>query len=107
MERRGALRPPARVPAKGGSILLRPGRHFTTILLMALLLPHASWARPKSVFRGQAVEWTPDLLGADTVEPVAFQPAWTFSGFAAPLAGDPVAIIGALVGAARDGEVVS
>jgi outer membrane protein assembly factor BamB len=74
---------------------------------MTVLLPSAVMARAKSVFRGQAVEWDPDLIGEGDSEPLSFRPAWTFDGFEAPLAGDPVALIGGLVGAARDGEVVA
>jgi outer membrane protein assembly factor BamB len=97
----------ARSDVKGGFTLLRPGRLATVVVLMAVLLPAAAVARSKSVFRGQSVEWSPDLIGADAVEPISFQPAWTFEGFQAPLAGDPVAMTGALIGAARDGEVVA
>ncbi len=88
-------------------LLRRRCRLSAVIVLMAVLLPSAAVARPKSVFRGQAVVWTLDLLEGDDVPPISFQPAWTFEGFRAPLAGDPVAMIGVLVGSARDGEVVA
>jgi outer membrane protein assembly factor BamB len=77
--------------------------------LAAIAATDPLWAvrREKTVFRSQPTDWAP-LLDDDEKQPsLVFEPSWTWSGFKAPLAGDPVLCSGAIVAASRDGEIVA
>ena len=63
--------------------------------------------RLKTVFRSQPVEWSLEMGADDRPPDIVFTPAWTWSGFKAPLAGDPVAAMGTIVAASRDGEIAA
>ena len=78
-------------------------------VVLALLVPGPSFAdrRPKTVFRSQPIEWNADLDEGQAPMTLVFTPAWTWSGFAAPLAGDPVGVLGTIVAAARDGTIAA
>ena len=85
-------------------------RSLATALLLAITAALVvsgieAASRQKSVFRSQPTEWNPEL-GNDPTVPIVFRPAWTFSGLAAPLAGDPVMAEGRLAAAGTTGEVV-
>src|SRR5258705_9585629 len=94
----------ARAPAPSPVRLLAPA-----ILGLSILFPAPALAdrRPKTVFRSQPVEWNLEE-GEDQASPtLVFTPAWTWSGFTAPLAGDPVTVQGSIVAAARDGSIAA
>ena len=79
------------------------------VLLVAVLVsPVPGWARrQKTVFRSQPVEWSPEVNRDGTAPAITFSPSWTFTGFEAPLAGDPVPCAGLLVAASQGGEVAA
>jgi outer membrane protein assembly factor BamB len=83
-----------------------PGSAALLLVLAALSPPSSPAAEPrtKSIFRSQPTEWNPEL-GEAPAMPIVFRPAWTFSGFVAPLAGDPAMADGRLAAAAADGVV--
>jgi outer membrane protein assembly factor BamB len=81
-----------------------------------LLLPVALWLActtaalgrsQKTVFRSQSIEVDALLGNEDAIPNLSFTPAWTFKGFRAPLAGDPVVCGDRLVASSQDGEVVA
>jgi hypothetical protein len=79
------------------------------IFLLAVLLPAPACAdrRQKTVFRSQPVEWNLEMGEGQAPPTLVFTTAWTWSGFAAPLAGDPVTVLGTIVAAARDGAIAA
>ncbi len=80
---------------------------FAFIVAMTLLQPSDGAARPKSVFRSQALITAPEFDDDVKKPALQFVPAWTYAGFRAPLAGDPVPTPSGLVAGARDGEIVA
>jgi|SRR6267154_3564964 len=95
-----------RIPTEGGC-----GRKGTALILAALTLWSASigsalFARgEKTVFTSQTLEWDPQFRKDSKIPPITFAPAWTFSGFTAPLMGDPVVVSDRLVAVSRDGDI--
>ncbi len=61
----------------------------------------------KTVFTSQTVEWDPQFRKDSKVQPIGFAPAWTYSGFHAPLMGDLVVSSNRLVAVSRDGEIAA
>ena len=90
---------------------LRPAaRTFAVAILclgMFLPLPALADRRLKTVFRSQPVEWSLEMGEDDRPPELVFTPAWTWSGFKAPLAGDPVATPLTIVASSRDGEMAA
>jgi hypothetical protein len=84
-------------------------RLLSAALACALLLPEPSLAarRQKTVFRSQPTEWDPEPGRDGAPRAIAFEASWTFEGFGAPIAGDPVVSGRLLVAAGQDGEVVA
>jgi outer membrane protein assembly factor BamB len=98
----------ARGPAKYSDRILV--RFLAPVILgLTVLFPAPALAdrRSKTVFRSQPVEWNLEEGEDQALPTLAFTPAWTWSGFAAPLAGDPVAVLGSIVAAARDGGIAA
>ena len=79
------------------------------VILGLAFLPEAARAvRPqRTVFHTQPVEWNPEVDEDHKPPALVFQPSWTWNGFKAPLAGDPVLCAGSIVAASRDGDVVA
>lgn len=78
------------------------------VLAGAALLPGPARARPeRSVFRSQPLDWEESMKRGGKPPPLAFTLSWTFSGFRAPLAGDPAPAGSLLVASGQDGEIVA
>src|SRR6266581_1022682 len=78
-------------------------------VLVAIAMTGPAWAvrRQKTVFLSQPADWAP-LMEEDHKPPsLIFQTAWTWSGFKAPLSGDPVPCAGSIVTTSRDGEIAA
>ncbi|HXH28423.1 MAG TPA: PQQ-binding-like beta-propeller repeat protein, partial [Candidatus Polarisedimenticolia bacterium] len=92
-----------------GTAVPRPGCGAARLLLLAIVLlaciVPAAAREQKTVFRSQSGEVEPRLEKRDTLPNLQFAPAWTFKGFGAPLAGDPVVCGGRLVVASQNGDV--
>ncbi len=73
------------------------------------LLPRPVQAvRPqRTVFQNQPVDWSPETAKDNALPSLVFQPAWTWNGFRAPLAGDPVLCSDSIVATSRDGDMVA
>src|SRR5436309_4711448 len=106
-----------RVPASRGSMRMSPSHRRSRrravlpacLVLAAIAATGPVWAvrRQKSVFLSQPADWAP-LMDEDHKAPtLLFKTAWSWSGFKAPLAGDPVLCAGSIVAASRDGEVAA
>lgn len=81
---------------------------LSAVLIATLLEPGAFAARrQKTVFRSQPIVWEMEFGREDQAPDLEFSPAWTFDGFRAPLAGDPVAVGGLLVAASQEGEITA
>src|SRR5437867_11206153 len=82
---------------------------MTFLVLVAIASGGPAWAvrRQKTVFLSQPSDWTPLMDGDHKLPSLDFQTAWTWGGFKAPLAGDPVACAGSIVAASRDGEIAA
>lgn len=61
----------------------------------------------KTVFTSQTLEWDPQFRKDTKARPIGFTPAWTYSGFHAPLMGDLVVSSDRLVAVSREGEIVA
>ena len=81
----------------------------TCVALVAFALSLPAWAvrRQKTVFLSQPADWAPEMDEEHKPPSLVFQTAWTWSGFKAPLAGDPVLCAGSIVATSRDGEVAA
>ncbi|MBI1950524.1 MAG: PQQ-binding-like beta-propeller repeat protein [Acidobacteria bacterium] len=94
-----------------GSLRVRPSARTlaAAISCLGILLPVPALAdrRLKTVFRSQPVEWSLEMREDDSLPELVFTPAWTWSGFKTPLAGDPIATPVAIVVSSRDGEVAA
>ncbi len=79
------------------------------LALVAIASSVPAWAvrRQKTVFLSQPPDWAP-VVDEDHKPPaLAFHPEWTWGGFKAPLAGDPVPCAGSIVATSRDGEIAA
>jgi outer membrane protein assembly factor BamB len=61
----------------------------------------------KSVFSSQPLEWDLQFRKESKVQPIRFSVLWTFDGFHAPLAGDPLPAGDRLIAAGQDGSVAA
>ena len=79
------------------------------VALVAIAATLPAWAvrRQKTVFLSQPPDWAPEVDEDHKPPSLVFQTAWTWSGFKAPLAGDPVLCAGSIVATSRDGEVAA
>jgi outer membrane protein assembly factor BamB len=105
--RRGDMRP-IRIPA--GLLGRRRGFSLAALLMVAAVAwPVHAWAvrRQRTVFLSQPSDWAPQVDEENKPPSLVFQPAWTWSGFKSPLAGDPVACAGSIVAASREGEIAA
>jgi outer membrane protein assembly factor BamB len=78
------------------------------LALVGIILPYGppSNAKPaKTVFRSQPSQWQPRMEGDGRAKAVSIAPSWTFQGFEAPFAGDPIVSDGTLVFASEDGQI--
>ncbi len=99
---------PIGIPA--GALWRRGGASLAALLaVVAVAWPVHAWAvrRQRTVFLSQPSDWAPQVDEDHKPPSLAFQPAWTWSGFKSPLAGDPVACAGSIVAASRDGEIAA
>ncbi len=81
---------------------------LAAILVLAFFPGVARAVRPqRTVFHTQPVEWNPEVDQDHKQPSLVFQPSWTWNGFKAPLAGDPVLCAGSIIAASRDGDVVA
>jgi outer membrane protein assembly factor BamB len=80
-----------------------------TAALLCLLLAGTAAPLPareqKTVFHGMPVEPETEFERGASAKPVSFERAWTFEGFAAPIAGDPVAAGPGVIATDRSGQV--
>ena len=79
------------------------------LVLVGIAATIPVWAvrRQKTVFMSQPADWAPEMDEDHKPPSLVFQSAWTWSGFKAPLAGDPVVCAGSIVATSRDGEVAA
>jgi putative pyrroloquinoline-quinone binding quinoprotein/putative pyrroloquinoline-quinone-binding quinoprotein len=80
------------------------------VALAAIAGTAALWAggrRQRTVFLSQPDDWAPLMDEDHKLPTLVFKTAWTWSGFKAPLAGDPVLCAGSIVATSRDGEVAA
>jgi outer membrane protein assembly factor BamB len=96
---------------EGGSLNTGRVRFFRSLVVagtVVLLLPAPATSRPqRSVFSSQSVEWEADGRRRERPATLVFSRVWTFNGFRAPLAGDPLASGRSLFVSSQDGEVVA
>lgn len=93
---------PSRAPGRAAARLI------VLILVAALAAGGPAWARrQKTVFHSLPTEATESLRPGTAAEPITLSPIWTFDGFAAPLAGDPVALGTGLVASDRAGRLAA
>jgi outer membrane protein assembly factor BamB len=82
-------------------------RHVLAALAIAACAATPLLARnQKSVFHGLAVEPESGMENRTKTPQIGFERSWSFAGFVAPLAGDPVAVPPYLAATDRSGQVV-
>ena len=87
--------------------MLRTARHLLVSVALALCAASTLFARnQKTVFHGLPVEPESVMEHGPKTPPIAFERLWSFAGFAAPLAGDPVPVPPYLAATDRSGQVV-
>jgi outer membrane protein assembly factor BamB len=92
----------SRVPGRGAA------RLAVLVLSVVLAAGGPAWARrQKTVFHGLPTEPAEAVRPGAAAEPITLSPIWTFDGFAAPLAGDPVALGTGLVASDRAGRLAA
>src|SRR5262245_18268558 len=82
-------------------------RHLLVALALAACAVSPLRARnQRTVFHGLPVEPESGMENRTKTPPIAFERSWSFAGFAAPLAGDPVPVPPYIAATDRSGQVV-
>jgi outer membrane protein assembly factor BamB len=100
---------PIKSPGVGARRWIGAVLAIACFIVVAIGLPGTARAvrHQKTVFLSQPSDWAPQVDDDHKPPSLAFHPAWTWSGFKSPLAGDPVACAGSIVAASRDGEIAA